>query len=145
MERNANRFPQEIEMCNCSANPPYPAKTRFAAEQCKSDQTVTLNRSFSSLPKLESSLSQVSLDRKAGKYGSQQRPKHTYVCEQNQRILREMEKTASLRRMQSPEIINIHRGPFYEGHAVENCSIKDFKCDDHGFRRGHSVRTVGSR
>lgn len=101
-----------------------------------------LNRSFVSLPKLENiNLSQVSLDRKSGKY----RPKHSHVCEQNQRIFRELEKGATLKRMQSPEIINIHRGPFYEGHESDSGVMKEFKCKKHEFRRGQSVRTAGSR
>lgn len=144
-ERNANRFRQEqqsqdIELCNCIA-PIYPHKTRFA-DQCQSEQTVVLNRSFASLPKLENTnLSQVSLDRKAGKY----RPKHVYTCDQTQRIYRELEKENSLRRIQSPEIINIHRGPIYEGYGSDSCAVTDFKCKEHELRRGHSVKATGSR
>lgn len=101
-----------------------------------------LNRSFVSLPKLENiNLSQVSLDRKGGKF----RPKHSHVCEQNQRIFRDLEKGASLKRMQGPEIINIHRGPMYEGHESDSSVMKEFKCKKHEFRRGQSVRTAGSR
>ncbi|CAH0556578.1 unnamed protein product [Brassicogethes aeneus] len=140
-ESNANSYHgQEIEMmCNCvSKEMLYQPKTRFV-EQCNSD-TATLNRSYASLPKLETTnLSQFSLDRKSAKY---QRQKHAYVCEQN-RIIREMEKTASLRKMQSPEIINIHRGPsniYYSGYDPNNCAK-----DDYGFRRGHSFRGPGSR
>lgn len=101
-----------------------------------------LNRSFVSLPKLENiNLSQVSLDRKGSKY----RPKHSHMCESNQRILRDLEKGVSLRRMPNPEIINVHRGPMYEGHESDSCVVKEFKCKEHEFRRGHSVRTTGTR
>lgn len=141
-ERNANRFKQtqDIEQCNC-ITPIYPAKTRFT-DQSKSEQAAMLNRSFVSLPKLENiNLSQVSLDRRSSKY----RPKHSHVCEQNQRIIREMEKGASLRRIQSPEIINIHREPMYGGHESDSCAVKEFKCKEFEFARGQSVRTGSSR
>lgn len=145
-ERNANRFKaaQEIEMmCNCVGKEiVFQPKTRFV-EQCNSD-SVVMNRSFASLPKLATTnLSQFSLDRKMGKY--HQRQKHAYTCEQSQKMM--MDKTASLRKMQSPEIINIHRGPpnvFYPGYGPENCVMK--ACgDEYGFRRGHSIRATGSR
>lgn len=100
---NANRFPVDIELCNC-AKP--------------------VNRSFSTLPKFESTtLSQYSLDRKS-----------KFVPRQK------------LTRIQSPEIINIHRGPnhvLYDGYGDES-AIKPAgydKCDEYGFRRGHPFRT----
>lgn len=130
-ERNANRFQpaQDIELCNCMY-PIYPNKT------------ATLTRSFVSLPKLENvNLSQVSLDRKNSKY----RPKHSHACDQSHRVFRDLEKGASLKRMQSPEIINIHRGPMYEGHESDTSVMKEFKCKKHELRRGRSVRIAGSR
>ncbi|CAH1368402.1 dipeptidase 1-like [Tenebrio molitor] len=130
-ERNANRFPVDIELCNC-------AKEAILA---KGSPAVVMNRSFSTLPKFESTnLSQFSLDRKVSKFAP--RPKHAFQCEQLQKMQR--------KRMQSPEIINIHRGPnnvVYDGYGDENCAIKscaydkEFKCDDYGFRRGHPFRT----
>ncbi|RZB39872.1 hypothetical protein BDFB_011488 [Asbolus verrucosus] len=137
-ERNANRFPVDIELCNCAKDVIYAPKGRFC-----SDQSIVMNRSFATLPKFESTnLSQFSLDRK-GKF--QPRQKHAFLCEQKARPER--------KRMQSPEIINIHRGPnnaLYDGYGDENCAIKscaydkEFKCDDYGFRRGHPFRTSSS-
>ncbi|XP_008193877.2 dipeptidase 1 [Tribolium castaneum] len=115
---NANRFPVDIELCNCAKEAVFKAQ---------------VNRSFSTLPKFESTnLSQYSLDRKVAKFA----PRHKFQCERP--------------RIQSPEIINIHRGPnnvLYDGYGDENCAIKscaydkEFKCDDYGFRRGHPFRT----
>lgn len=159
-ERNSNRFQrqpmQDIELlCHCVVKEPivYPLKTRFGDHQCHSEQNAVLNRSFTSLPKMASTnLSQISLDRKGPKFNTmRQHKQHAYICDQNQRVLREMEKNATLRRMQSPEIINLHRGPnFYDGTfsaEQNNCAMKmgTFdKCDDYGFRRGHSVRATSS-
>lgn len=54
-----------------------------------------------------------------------------------------------MKRVQSPEIINIHRGDGVYG--VENCGMKgygcekDFAMDEYGFRRERSVRRSGER
>ncbi|XP_057661133.1 uncharacterized protein LOC130896821 [Diorhabda carinulata] len=128
-ERNSERFlaqtSEDIELCNCIT--PIYQKTRLADQWGRShSQTIGLNRSFSSLPKMENL--NYSLDRKTGKYIT--RPKETH------RILR----------VQSPEIINIHRGPFCEGYETD-CreEIGRYKYKEHEFRRGHSVRSVGNR
>lgn len=133
IEQNANRFPVDIELCNCPTNESYVPKTRFL-----SDQNIGVNRSFNTLPKYESTnLSQYSLDRKIGMY--QKRAKTAYQCPR-----------ITAPRIQSPEIINIHRGPntvLFENHPEGNCAVKpcsydkDSKCDDYGFRRGHPFRT----
>lgn len=159
--RNSTRFQRppmqdNIELlCHCVVKEPivYPLKARFS-DQCNSEQqNVALNRSFTSLPKMASTnLSQASLDRKTAKFNTlRQQKQHAYMCDQNQRILREMEKNATLRRMQSPEIINLHRGPnFYDSSfsaEPNNCAVKSGifdKCDEYGFRRGHSVRATSS-
>ncbi|CAG9813962.1 unnamed protein product [Phaedon cochleariae] len=143
-ERNANRPQQQqqqqqrghdLELCNC-ITPIYTGpKTRGVG--------LVLHRSFASLPKLENA--NLGQDDKAGKSGRNPgqddkagksgRPRHTFACEQNRRVLRD---EAIMRRMQGPEIINIHQGGF------EDCEV-GFKCKDHEFRRGHSVRTAGTR
>ncbi|XP_050307477.1 uncharacterized protein LOC126744162 [Anthonomus grandis grandis] len=114
-------------LCHCVQNKDVcRQKSRFDIRD--DDGPIVLTRSYSSLPRVAAP------------------PRHTYVCEQNQRILREI-KTASLRRMQSPEIINIHRGPtgvFYDGYGVEHCAVRpcDIREDYSSLRRGQSVRST---
>ena len=124
-ERNANRFPVDIELCSC------------AKEAAFKGPHMVMNRSFSTLPKFDTTnLSQFSLDRKLAKFPPRHHQKHGFQCEVQ-------------RRVQSPEIINIHRGPssLYEYGDGNNCAVKscaydkEFKCDDYGFRRGHPFRT----
>lgn len=137
-------------LCHCVQNKDPTSmcrqKTRFVDQPPPEQQAMALNRSFSSLPRLANVDPSV-LDRKAS-YQHHVPARHTYICEQNQRILREI-KTASLRRMQSPEIINIHRGPnsvFYDGYGVEHCAMRpcDVQWEEYpSLRRGQTVR--GSR
>lgn len=61
-----------------------------------------------------------------------------------------LERGNSVKRVQSPEIINIHRAG--DGiYGVENCGMKgygcekDFALDDYGFRRERSFMRPGER
>lgn len=151
-ETNANKYPTDEEfelMCNYTI---YPNKqSPYTNEQ----NIVSTNRNFCSLTKLDvcANSSQFSLDRK----GNQQQTKHGHgysTCDQGQKVLQRIERVPSLKRIQSPEIINIHRGPntvLYESYGSENCPIKsygydkDFKCDDYSFKRGQSFKKPSER
>lgn len=153
-EGNANPRPvEDLEMvCNCAIKDVvYPLKNRF--RDSNSEQNLVLNRSFTSIPKLEgANLSQYSLDRRSGKvHGSR---KHLYGNEREyaqkfpQRF-HDGRNVMTMKRIQSPEIINIHRGPnssmVYDGYDSEQCSIKSCSrdkngCDDYGFQRQRSFR-----
>ncbi|GJQ67025.1 hypothetical protein Trydic_g8001, partial [Trypoxylus dichotomus] len=154
-EANANKYPTDEEfelMCNCAIY----ANKQALKQPCASDQNIaSTNRNFCSLTKLDTcaNSSQFSLDRK----GNQQAPKlrHAYAaCDQGQKTMQRIERVPSLKRVQSPEIINIHRGPntvLYESYGSENCPIKsygydkDFKCDDFSFKRGQSFKRANER
>ncbi|KAL3280671.1 hypothetical protein HHI36_003908 [Cryptolaemus montrouzieri] len=161
VENNRNRFEgnantrqaQEIEMvCNCAVKEVVlPFKNRF--RDSNSEQNLVLNRSFTSIPKLESTnLSQYSLDRRTGKFPGNRRHLYGNEREQNQKFPQRIldRNVTTLKRIQSPEIINIHRGPhnsmFYDGYDSEHCSIKscvrdkEFGCDDYGFQRQRSFK-----
>ncbi|VEN38256.1 unnamed protein product [Callosobruchus maculatus] len=103
----------------------YPLKTRFASD-CK--QQTGLNRSYASLPKLVS----VNQYRRHHQQPSKGVPIGGYC---DHRAVR----AATLGRMPSPEIINIHRGAFYEDEGNE-----DLKYKEHEFRRGKSMRVATS-
>ncbi|XP_022919017.1 uncharacterized protein [Onthophagus taurus] len=145
-ETNANKYVRNEEfelVCNCSYPQHHRLKPRYTSEQ----NIALTNRGFCSLTKLDASnSSQYSLDRKGGKLkqndGGQQRTQQR------------LDRGPSLKRIQSPEIINIHRGPnntFYDGYVPENCAVvktfgyeKDFKCDDYGFKRAQSFKRAMS-
>ncbi|KAK9872336.1 hypothetical protein WA026_017150 [Henosepilachna vigintioctopunctata] len=155
LEGNANTRPsQDIEMvCNCAIKEALlPAKMRF--RDSNSEQNLVLNRSFTSIPKLESTnLSQYSLDRRAAKFPGGRRHLYGNEREQSQKFPQRFSdrNVMTLKRIQSPEIINIHRGQhnsmFYDGYDSEHCSIKscarekDQGCDEYGFQRHRSFRT----
>lgn len=140
-ERNANSITTRAEdfdtRCQCNPPPPPPnvrhahshhAGGRF--KQYNSDQNIPHNLAMS-LTKLDNAGSQFSLDRKANRPGSGAgNKKHTYTCEQNQKILQKLE----MKRMRSPEVINVHRGTptlLYDPH----CDIGGVTIyDDYGFR-----------
>lgn len=143
--RQHKHKPDIDTLCHCVQNKDPTSmcrqKTRFV-DEVPPEQMMVLNRSFSSLPRL-ANVDPNALDRKASYHVP---PRHTFICEQNQRILREI-KTASLRRMQSPEIINIHRGPnsvFYDGYGVEQCPMRscDMQREDYSsLKRGQTMRS----
>lgn len=155
-ETNANKYPADEEfelMCNCAV---YPNKQKLKQPYDTEQNITSTKRNFCSLSKLDvcANSSQFSLDRKA----NQQQPKHAHVytttCDQGQKVMQRIERVPSLKRIQSPEIINIHRGPntvLYEGYGTENCPIKsygydkDFKCDDYSFKRGQSFKRASER
>lgn len=139
-EKNANiNKEQEVEMvCNCALKdivyyPKSRLKQYYSSEQ---DINVLAGR-CNSLPKFDSSeCSQYSLDRKAAK---RLQRKHTLVYERSNKILR---RNASIvKRVQSPEIINIHR----INNSAQNCLIKAYEHDKElaenycGLRKGHSL------
>lgn len=108
------------------------------------------------MSKLDADASQFSLDRKSPR--SKQQLKQVKDAgvggNQNQKVLRRLERGSSLKRAQSPEIINIHRGAggvLYDGYVSDNCAVKsygydkDFKCDEYGFRRAHSFKRTSDR
>lgn len=153
-ESNANPGPgEDFEMvCNCAIKDVvFPLKNKF--RDSNSEQNLTLNRSFTSIPKLESAnLSQYSLDRRSGKFHGNR--KHLYGNEreygQNFPQRFHDRNAMTMKRIQSPEIINIHRGPnnsiIYDGYESEHCSIKscgagkEGLCDEYGFQRQRSFR-----
>lgn len=159
-ETNANRYPgQDFELvCNCAIKDVvYSPKPRLKQQQhCSSEQNVIQStRSCCSTPKLgeNRTFSQFSLDRRHVQQPKYQAPavKHSYVVDQAPSGLR---RNPSLKRIQSPEIINTHLGPnnfLYDGYGPENCAIKsygydkDLKNDDYGFRRGPSFRRANER
>lgn len=150
-ESNANRHHQDLELvCNCALKDiVYYPKARFKQHYTSEQDIVLANRSFSPLPKIENTnFSQYSLDRKSAK--CRQHRKHTYVCEQNQKILQRLERASSIKRVQSPEIINIHRANKVP-YDLDDCTIKSYGYDkgtggdDYGFRRGHSQRRPNER
>lgn len=152
-EKNANRYQraQDFEMvCNCALKDVvYFPKARFKPHYTSEQDIVLANRSFSPLPKVDNTnFSQYSLDRKSAKCHQQR--KHRYVCEQNQKILQRLERASSMKRVQSPEIINIHRANNVP-YDVQDCAIKSYGTDkgsagdDYGFRRGHSQRRTIER
>ncbi|KAL1491336.1 hypothetical protein ABEB36_011945 [Hypothenemus hampei] len=136
----------QTSLCHCVQNKEcHRQKTRFHDDEPPTPlpPITVLNRSFSSsLPRLTNETS----------FQPHPHSRHTYMCEQNQRILREI-KTASLRRMQSPEIIDIHRGAcgevFYDGYGVKQCAtvrMCDRQRDDcTSLRRGQTFRSSRRR
>lgn len=136
-EKNANK--QEFEMvCNCALKDiVYYPKSRLKQHYSSEQDIVLANRcGFEN-----TEFSQYSLDRKTAKR-VQQRKHHVIGCEQSEKVLR---RNASVKRVQSPEIINIHRGNNIL-YGAENCAMrsygydKEFSVDEYGFRRGHSLR-----
>lgn len=171
-----------VQCNNCAIRdaPPPPSKTTRFSEHHRPHQhyaindNVLLNRSCNSLSQLETNANvtaatatgQFSLDRSGNKCGGGVSNQHGgyMVCDKNKlappppRIVQLFDRNASLKRVQSPEIINIHRGPnnvLYDGYGgADNCAIKscpydgDFisNCDEYGFKRGPRYNKVsGSR
>lgn len=138
-ERNANTNVhmkyggQEFELvCNCALTDTLFPVPKF---RYNSEQNITF------CPKLDNSTSQCSLDRKVVQ--PKQKQKHNFICEPK------TNRNTASKRIQSPEIINIHRGHsnvLYDTYDPENCTIKsygydkDLKCDDYGFRREQSFK-----
>lgn len=154
-ETNANKYPTDEEfelMCNCAI---YPNKQKLKQPYTSEQNIASTNMNFCSLTKLDvcANSSQFNLDRK----GNQQPAKHGQpysTCNQGQKVMQRIERVPSLKKIQSPEIINIHRGPntvLCEGYGSENCSIKsygydkDFKCDDYSIKRGQSFKRTSER
>lgn len=148
-EKNANRSStttdQEFEMmCNCAFKDiVYYPKSRLK-QHYSSEQDIVLANRFGSFENTE--FSQYSLDRKTAKRLQQR--KHALACEQaGNKVL---QRNSSVKRVQSPEIINIHRANNVL-YGAENCAIrscgydKDFSGDDYGFRRGQSLRRTNQR
>lgn len=149
-ERNANanvsKYPgQEFELlCNCAVSDvTYPTGKFRVKEHHNSEQNITQN--FCSMTKIDNSASQCSLDKKSSQ--AKPKPKVGYANEPKTR-------SVPSKRMQSPEIINIHRGPnnvLYDVYGPENCAIKSYgydrelKCDDYGFRREQSFKRTSIR
>ncbi|XP_031348354.1 uncharacterized protein LOC116174557 [Photinus pyralis] len=158
-ERNANKYEQDIElMCKCPIKDvAYPSKTRFKQEQGSNGQNVIASsRSCCSTPKLgeNRTYSQLSLDRRLiqSKYPTAGNKHSYYLCDPSS--FTGVVRNASLKSIQSPEIINAHLGPhnfLYDGYGPENCAIKsygydkDLKNDDYGFRRGPSLGRATER
>lgn len=136
-EKNANQ--QEFEMiCNCALKDiVYYPKSRLKQHYSSEQDIVLANRyGFEN-----TEFSQYSLDRKTAKRLQQQRKHHH--CGPSEKVL--LRRNASVKRVQSPEIINIHRGNNVL-YGVENCAMrsygydKEFSGDEFGFRRGQSLR-----
>lgn len=144
-ERNANN--QEFEMvCNCAIKDiVYYPKSRLKQQHYSSEQDIVLANRYGFE---NAEFNQYSLDRKTVKRQQQQQQrKHVLGCEQSEKVLR---GNSSVKRIQSPEIINIHRANNVL-YGVENCAVrsygydKEFSADDYGFRRGHSMRKTAHR
>lgn len=137
-EKNANKAPleqQEFEMvCNCALKDiVYYPKSRLKQHYSSEQDIVLANRyGFEN-----TEFSQYSLDRKTAKR------LHVIGCEQSEKVLRRNSSTN--KRVQSPEIINIHRANNVL-YGAENCALrsygydKEFSADNYGFRRGQSLR-----
>lgn len=151
-EKNANKLKREQSelSCSCTSKPLlHQHKTRF-----KSEQDITpINKNFTSLPRLDNS-NQCNLDKKRIPNRSQHcktRQGVGYVCDDNEMLQRQ----PSLKRIQSPEIINIHQvhnNIVYDGVGdFSECDMKNFifetdvKCDEYGFRRIPSVKKYNDR
>lgn len=154
-ESNANRYPgQDFELvCNCAIkNVVYPYKT---LHQCGGEHNAAANaRSCCSTPKLgERTCSQLSLDKKNAQTKYQKNVfRHSHDCHRGSAA--DFRKNTSLKRIQSPEIINTHLGPnnfFHDAYGSENCTIKSYDCDknlqndDYGFRKGPSFKGANER
>lgn len=126
-EKNANKSEadQEFEMvCNCALKDiVYYPKSRLK-QHYSSEQDIVLANRFGFE---NTEFSQYSLDRKTAKRLQQR--KQAFVCE------KVLQRHSSVKRVQSPEIINIHRA-----NNVMYGQDKNFSGDDYGFRRGHSLR-----
>lgn len=148
-ERTAGKHDNIEMVCNCALlkDAVYFPKTRCKDHYTSEQDILVANRSFGTLPRFENA-SQLSLDRKSLKCSTNNRQrKHTYVCEQNQKILQRLDRNHSIKRIQSPEIINIHRANnvLYDAYGPENCPMKLHKGDDNGFARERDFARTAER
>lgn len=142
---------QDMEMvCSCSSKDMMLKKPPW--DHYNSEQNIAFARNYPSLQRLSNAGSQFSLDRKHVPRKVPGKVHHvSYNCDS--KTMQKLERNASLKRMQSPEIINIHRGPtiVYDGCVADSCPgqkygcEKEIKCDEYGFRRGPSFKRTLER